>query len=132
MGAKILIIDDDQAVQDILALILKASGYAVVSALDGITAIQVARQDVPDLIILDLGLPGGNGFLILERIRNLTLLANIPVIVLSANDQASNRKRALDGGAVTYLQKPISKHELLTATRQALGEAAALSSFLTT
>ena len=133
MGAKkVLIIDDDQSVQDILALILEAEGYAVVSALDGIAAMQVARQEVPDVIVLDLGLPGADGFLILERMRNSARLARIPVIVLSASDAATNRKRALGCGAVAYLQKPTRKHDLVTAMRQALGGAPAVSSFLRT
>jgi two-component system KDP operon response regulator KdpE len=90
----------------------------------------VARKEVPDLIILDLGLPGGDGFLVLERLSSLAGLAAIPVIVLSARDPAGNKQRAIDAGAVAFFQKPPDNHEFLTAIRQALGETTALSTFL--
>jgi DNA-binding response OmpR family regulator len=129
---KILIIDDDQPLLLGLTTRLKASGYSVVTAADAITALTVARKELPDLIILDLGLPGGDGFLVLERIRSLADLAATPVIVLSARDPVGNRKRSLDAGAVAFFQKPPDNHEFLNAIRQALGETIALSAFLKT
>ena len=132
MSGKILIIDDDPHLILGLTPRLKANNYAVVTAGDAIAAITVARKEAPDLIILDLGLPGGDGFMVLERIRNLPDLSGVPVIVLSARDPVDNRKRSLEGGAVAFFQKPPDNHELLTAIRQALGETIALSSFLKT
>lgn len=129
---KVLIVDDDSHLLSGLTPRLKANGFSVVTAADAIAAISVARKEVPDLIILDLGLPAGDGFQVLERIRNLADLAAIPVIVLSAWDPADNKKRSLDAGAVAFFQKPPDIHEFLTAIRQALGETVALSSFLKT
>jgi DNA-binding response OmpR family regulator len=129
---KILIIDDDQHLVLGLTARLKANGYKVISAADSISAIAVARKEVPDLVILDLGLPAGDGFLVLERMRNLADLAPIPVIVLSARDPADNKQRALDAGAAAFFQKPPENHEFLTAIRQALGETTALATFLKT
>ena len=129
---KILIIDDDQQLLLGLATRLKANGYGVISATDAISAIAVARTEAPDLVILDLGLPGGDGFLVFERMRGLTDLVATPVIVLSARDPAKNKKRALDAGAVAFFQKPPNNREFLTAIRQALGETTALSTFLKT
>jgi DNA-binding response OmpR family regulator len=129
---KILIIDDDRHLVLGLTPRLKAHGYGVVSATDAISAIAVARAEAPDLVILDLGLPAGDGFVVLERMRSLADLAATPVIVLSARDPADNKKRALAAGAVAYFQKPPDNHEFLTAVRQALGETTALSSFLKT
>ena len=131
-GKKILIIDDDPHLLLGLTPRLKASGFSVVTALDAISAIAVARKELPDLIILDLGLPGGDGFLVLERLKNLAILAAIPVVVLSARDPVGNKKRALEAGAVAFFQKPPDNHEFLTSIRQALGETIALSSFLKT
>ena len=111
---------------------MKANGYRVISATDAISAIEVARKEAPDLIILDLGLPAGDGFVVLERMRGLADLGAIPVIVLSARDPADNKKRALDAGAVAFFQKPPDNHEFLTAIRQALGESIALATFLKT
>jgi DNA-binding response OmpR family regulator len=131
-GKKILIVDDDPHLLLGLAPRLQANSYSVVTAADAISAIAVARNEAPDLIILDLGLPGGDGFLVMERIRNLATLASIPIIVLSAWDPAGNRKRSLDAGAVAFFQKPPDNHEFLTAIRHALGESSALSTFLQT
>jgi DNA-binding response OmpR family regulator len=129
---KILIIDDDQHLQLGLSARLRARGYRVSCAADAISAITVARKELPDLIILDLGLPAGDGFLVLERMRDLADLVAIPVIVLSARDPADNKKRALDAGAVAFFQKPPDNHEFLGAIRHALGESVALSTFLKT
>ena len=131
-GKKILIIDDDQHLLLGLAARLKANGYGVISATDAISAVTVARKEAPDLVILDLGLPAGDGFLVLERMRGLTDLVATPVIVLSARDPLNNKQRALDAGAVAFFQKPPENHSFLSAVRQALGETAALSTFLKT
>ena len=128
----ILIIDDDQDLLLGLTPRLKANGYGVISAKDGISAIAVARKELPDLIILDLGLPGGDGFVVLKRIKDLADIGATPVIVLSARNPAENEERVLGAGAVAFFQKPPDNHEFLAAIRQALGEAVALSTFLAT
>jgi DNA-binding response OmpR family regulator len=131
-GKKILIIDDDQHLLLGLTTRLKANGYCVISAMDAISAIATARKEVPDLVILDLGLPAGDGFLVLERMRGLADLVGTPVIVLSAWDPADNKKRALDAGAAAFFQKPPDNHEFLAAIRHALGESIAQATFLKT
>jgi DNA-binding response OmpR family regulator len=131
-GKTILIIDDDQDLLLGLTARLRANGYRAISAMDGTSAIAVARKETPDLIILDLGLPAGDGFVVLERLKALADLGAIPVIVLSARDPAGNKKRALDAGAVGFFQKPPDNHEFLDAIRHALEETPALSTFLET
>ena len=131
-GKKILIIDDDQHLLLGLTARLKANGYGVIFATDAISAITLARKESPNLVILDLGLPAGDGFLVIERMKDLMDLAAIPIIVLSARDPTGNKKRALDAGAVAFFQKPPDNHEFLSAIRQALGESLALSTFLKT
>src|ERR1700685_3511253 len=121
-GKKILIIDDDQHLVLGLTARLKSNGYKVVCATDAISAITVARKESPDLVILDLGLPAGDGFLVLDRMRDLPDLVATPVIVLSARDPTDNKKRALDAGAVAFFQKPPDNHEFLGAMRHALGD----------
>jgi DNA-binding response OmpR family regulator len=131
-GKRILIIEDDQFLLLALAARLKANGYSVVSGADALSAISVALKEAPDLVILDLGLPAQDGFVVLEQMRGLPDLVETPVIVLTASDPAENEKRALEGGAVAFFQKPFDNHELLTVIRQALGETIALSTFLKT
>jgi putative two-component system response regulator len=111
---------------------LNANGYTVISATNAISAITVARKEVPDLIILDLGLPGDDGFLVLERMGGLANLVAIPVIVLSARNPIQNERRALDAGAVAFFQKPADNRQFLAAIRRTLGEPIELSTFLRT
>ncbi|MEA3161851.1 MAG: hypothetical protein QOD95_3399 [Gammaproteobacteria bacterium] len=131
-GKKILIVDDDEHLLMGLTARLKAKEYRVSAATDANSAIAMARKEAPDLVILDLGLPAGDGFVVLERMRGLADLLATPVIVLSARDPAHNKQRALEAGAAAFFQKPPNNHEFLTAIRHALGETVALSTFLQT
>jgi DNA-binding response OmpR family regulator len=110
---KILIVEDDPDVRLGYAVLLKAHSYETFFAADALTAMSEARKNPPDLIILDLGLPAGDGFIVLERLRAITNLAVIPVIVVSARDFRGNQERALLVGAKAYLQKPWDDAELL-------------------
>src|ERR1700690_4258855 len=119
---KILIVDDDPDVRLGLHVRLKANNYDVFFAADGMASISEARKHMPDLIILDLGLPAGDGFTVMERLKTNDSLALIPVIVVSARGRHANVDRALKAGAKAFLQKPVENAELLAVIRQALGE----------
>ena len=120
---QILIIEDDRDFVRLLAMSLRANDYEVSIASDAIAAISEALKQLPDLILLDIGLPAGDGFLVMERLKAQSLLASIPVIVVSARDPAANRERALKGGASAFFQKPANNDELMAAIKHALGEA---------
>jgi DNA-binding response OmpR family regulator len=119
---KILIVEDDPDVREGMHVRLKANNYETGFAADALTVMNEARRQQPDLIILDLGLPGGDGFVVMERLKRLPALALIPIIVVSARDVHANRKRALEAGAKAFLQKPVDNAVLLAAIRLALGE----------
>lgn len=119
---KVLIVDDDADVRRGLTVRLRANSYDVVHAADAISAISTARKEKPDIILLDLGLPAGDGFVVMERLKSLNVLASIPVIVVSARDAVQNRDRALAAGAEAFFQKPAENEELLSAIRTALGQ----------
>ena len=119
---KILIVEDDPDVREGMHVRLKANNYETGFAADALTVMNEARRQQPDLIILDLGLPGGDGFVVMERLKRLPALALIPVIVVSARDVHANRKRALEAGAKAFLQKPVDNAVFLAAIRLALGE----------
>ena len=120
--ADILIVDDDPDMLQALQIRLKASGYDVHCAEDGIGAISEARRHAPDLIVLDLGIPSGDGFVVLDTLRTNIDLSSIPVIVLSGRDRRANEERVLNAGAKAFLQKPVESNDFLAAIRQALGE----------
>jgi DNA-binding response OmpR family regulator len=121
---KILIVEDDPDVREGMHLRLKANHYDTIFAADAFTVVNEARKQMPDLIILDLGLPGGDGFVVIERLQRIPALGLIPIIVVSARDARGNRERALEAGAKAFLQKPVDNAELLKVIREALGEPA--------
>ena len=121
---KILIVDDNADIRLGMHLRLKANQYETFFAADAFAAVAEARKHRPDLIILDLGLPAGDGFTVMERLKQIPFLAVIPIIVVSARNGLGNQKRAHDAGAKAFLQKPVNDAELLAVIRQALGEPA--------
>jgi DNA-binding response OmpR family regulator len=118
---KILIVEDDADIRQLINLRLRALNYDTAFAGDAITAMSVARKENPDLIVLDLGLPGGDGFVIMERLKAIASLSTVPVVVVTARDPATSRERALASGARAFLQKPIDMAELASAVDQAIG-----------
>jgi DNA-binding response OmpR family regulator len=123
MGNKrILIVDDDPDVRHSMHIRLQANGYDTFFAADAISSMVEARKHELDLIILDLGLPAGDGFLVMERLKAVPSLAVIPIIVISARELRTNRARAVSAGAHAFLQKPVDNAELLAVIRHALGE----------
>jgi DNA-binding response OmpR family regulator len=119
---KILIVEDDADVRMGLHVRLKTNNYDIFFAVDGLSSLTEARKHEPDLILLDLGLPAGDGFLVMDRIKAVPALSMIPIIVVSGRSGAANRERALKAGAKAFLEKPVDNAELLAVIRQALGE----------
>ncbi len=124
---KILIIDDDNNMRVALHRRLKAAGYETAFATDGLTAMNAALKEKPDLVLLDLGLPAGDGFVVMERFQKNTKLSCVPVIVLSGREVRVNKDRALASGACAFFQKPPDNESLMAAIEQTLKESGALS-----
>ena len=116
----ILIIDDNADARLLLSLWLKGHGYKTVYAADSLEAITTARYARPDAILLDLGLPGSSGFLVLDRLKTIPALAPIPVIIVSAEEPEVAQARALTAGAVAFLQKPVAQGTLISKVEEAL------------
>lgn len=110
---KILIVEDDRDQLLGLSAMLRLGGYDVVGATEGVAGIAKAKSDRPDLILLDLGLPAGNGFWFLETLRGSADVGQTPVIVLTAMDAARAKQKAFDAGADGFGQKPIDADDLL-------------------
>lgn len=119
---KILIVDDDPDLRIALKLRLRANDYDTINAVDGYSAITQAHKQKPDLIILDLGLPAGDGFVVLDRLHRNPELADIPVIVLTARDPESTERKALQMGACAFFQKPADNGALLGVIRARLAQ----------
>jgi DNA-binding response OmpR family regulator len=118
--AKIMVVDDDPDIRQALSLRLRANNFDTVNVCDGYSAIAMAQKEHPHLIILDLGLPAGDGFAVLKNLQQYPALSVIPVIVLTARDPEGNEKRTLESGAVAFFQKPVDNEELLGVIRASL------------
>jgi DNA-binding response OmpR family regulator len=118
---KVLIVEDDDDVRLGYHILLKANHYDTFLAADAVFSVSEALKHQPDLMILDLGLPGGDGFTVLEWFRTNTYLSVIPVIVVSARDLHANKERALKAGARAFFQKPWNDRELLATIGELLG-----------
>ena len=118
---KILIVEDDPDIRKSMSVRLKASGYDIFVASDVITSVIMARKHEPDLIILDLGLPAGDGFVVIERLKMVPALALIPVIIVSGRAGLANQEPALEAGVKAFLQKLVDTAELLAVIRKTLG-----------
>lgn len=121
---KILIVEDHHDERLAMNVQLKSAGYETCFATDGISSIAEAEKHRPDLILLDIGMPAGDGFVVMERLQNIPELAAIPVIVVSVSDSREYTQRTLDAGAKMFFQKPADKSELLTSVRHWLGDTA--------
>ncbi len=130
---KVLIVDDSIVVQKTLSMELKSSGYQVILAPDGGTAVSAVRLEKPDLILLDIGFPpdvghgGGvpwDGFLIMNWLGRLDEAKGIPIVIITGSDSEEYRQRALAAGAVGYFRKPINNDELLALVHEILTQPA--------
>ncbi len=99
---------------------LRANNFDTVNVCDGYSAIAMAQKEKPHLIILDLGLPAGDGFAVLKNLQQYPALSGIPVIVLTARDPEGNEKRTLESGAIAFFQKPADNEELMGVIRASL------------
>ncbi len=104
----VLIADDKATSRELVRTVLEKSGYTVVEAADGIEALRNARESKPDLIILDLHMPGLDGFGVVQEIRLDKDLAATPVMALTASAMQGDRERALSAGFTSYIAKPVS------------------------
>lgn len=120
-GAHILVVDDEIEIVRVLSRSLAAHGYKVLTARNGEDAIKTTFQQRPDLLLLDLVLPGMSG---LEVCRHIRRKSNVPIIVLSVKDAERDKVQALDLGADDYVQKPFGIDEVLARVRVALRHAA--------
>ncbi|MGA2483956.1 MAG: response regulator transcription factor [Candidatus Acidiferrales bacterium] len=115
--AKILVVDDEPQIRRVLRAALGGRGYVIFEARDGEQALEMLRKDVPDLVLLDINMPGLNG---LEVCREIRAALDVPILMLSVRNTEKDKVRALDAGADDYVVKPFGMEELLARIRAAL------------
>jgi DNA-binding response OmpR family regulator len=117
IGGRVLIVEDDVDIADVLRRSLRNEGYEVRTSADGVEALDVAAGFVPDLVVLDLGLPGMDGVEVCRRLRSD---GDVPILMLTARAETEDRVTGLDSGADDYLVKPFERKELLARIRALL------------
>ena len=120
--ATILIIEDEVDVTEVIKRRLKDAGYIPFIANDPYNGLKLAREEKPDLILLDLKLPTGGGLSVLKNLKTSTETQGIPVIILTGSRSTEVKEKALKDGAAAYLEKPYDPQELLTTIKGILNE----------
>lgn len=116
----VLMVEDDPKIALAFGVRLKAMGYTVVTASDAISAVSQVRKCHPDVVLLDISLPGGDGFLVAKRLGHLVETSATPIIFITASQRPDLRERAMRAGAVGFLQKPFHATELADMIESAL------------
>jgi two-component system, OmpR family, response regulator MprA len=116
-GGRVLIVEDDEEIADVLRRSLRNEGYEVRTSADGTEGLEIADAFVPDIVVLDLGLPGMDG---IEVCRRLRAESDVPILMLTARAETEDRVGGLDSGADDYLVKPFERKELLARIRALL------------
>ena len=119
---KILIVDDERDIVKAVMIRLQGAGYDVVTAFDGAQGVFMAHKEKPDLIILDIRMPAGNGFSVAQRLKRSIHTFTVPVIFLTGSPERNAEEKARALGARFYIKKPYDPEELLDAIRRALEE----------
>ena len=121
MAETILVVDDDLDILELLKMSLEPEGYDVQTASDGESAVQSARTDPPDLILLDVMMPHKNGFQVIEELKDIEETKNVPIILVTARGQTEDKVRGLDTGADDYITKPFDLREVTARVEAVLG-----------
>jgi len=119
--AKILIVDDSPTELHILATTLQGAGHQTITANDGEEGLSVAKSELPDLILMDVVMPGLNGFQATRKIHKNTSTKDIPIIIVTTKDQDTDKEWGMRQGAKAYLVKPVNTDELLSKVNELLG-----------
>ena len=107
MKAKVLVIEDNEQNLYLITFLLNYHGYEVIQARDGLTAIQVAMETKPDLILLDIQLPEMDGYTVASRFRSESAFADVPIIAVTSYAMVGDRERSIEAGCTGYIEKPI-------------------------
>jgi CheY-like chemotaxis protein len=115
----VLLVDDDNVFLLAVGVRLKALGYTVCTSKDAVSAVSAVRKNNPDIVVLDVSLPAGDGFLVVERLQKLPGVATAPIIIITASDDPELPQRAMKAGAVAFLKKPFDAETLANVIESA-------------
>ncbi len=122
MKRKILVVDDEVAIVRVLKDRLELEGYEVLAAYDGAEGLEIAKRELPDLIIMDITMPNMDGLTAARLLREQPETSKIPIVMLTARGQESDERAGYQAGAVRYFTKPFSTRQLVREIRSILGD----------
>ena len=114
MGSRILVVEDSAVIRRLIEVCLRAADLEIITREDGKNGLTAVSTESPDLVVLDIGLPGMDGWEVLERIRRDKVTQDIPVVVLTAHAEEESRRRASEGGADAFVTKPFQPNDFRT------------------
>lgn len=117
---QVLVVDDEVGARTLIGIMLERGGFRVAKAADAYAALELLKELTPDLIILDVMMPGMNGIELCEQLRQKPATAETPIVILSARGDPASVQMGLDAGASDYLRKPILHHDLLQKIHELL------------
>jgi len=120
--AKVLVVDDEPNIVLSLEFLMQQAGFDVTTALDGESALALVNENPPDLVLLDISLPGISGFEVLEQLRNQPSFKRLPIVMLTAHGREVEREKGLALGADDYITKPFSTRQLVEKVQTLLNE----------
>lgn len=119
---KVLLVEDNEDNRIIYTTMLRVTGYEVLEAVDGPSGVATARAELPDIVLMDISLPGFDGYEATRMLKAEPSTAAIPIVALTAHALASDRERAVAAGAVGYLAKPIEPRGVVAEVRRLIGD----------
>ncbi|HTN42589.1 MAG TPA: response regulator [Nitrospiria bacterium] len=127
-GKKVLVVDDEKFVRELIKIKLGRCGLAVLEASNGLEAIEMARTQRPDMILLDVMMPKMNGFEACEKLKANPMTARIPIVMLTARGEQANHEKGISLGAMDYMSKPFSPQKLAELVMEILARSSSISS----
>jgi len=118
--ARLLVAEDEKDIRELVSFTLRFAGYQVWAAADGVEAVELAEEVLPDLILMDVRMPRMTGYEACEKMKQMDSLKDIPIVFLSAKGQESEIQKGLDAGAVAYILKPFAPAELTSRVKELL------------
>jgi two-component system, chemotaxis family, chemotaxis protein CheY len=123
MAKTVLIVDDSRFILDMTGFILSSEGYNVLTALGGFEALEIMNRDAVDLAVIDINMPGMDGYTLIKKIRSDTIFEEIPVIIVTTEAEAKDKQKGFEAGANAYLIKPVQPDEIIAQIRLLIGKA---------
>lgn len=123
MAKTVLVVDDSQIALDVSRFTLTAAGYQVLTVTGGLEALEVMDRNAVDLALIDINMPGMDGYTLIEKIRADRILGEVPIVIITTEAEARDRQQGFDAGANAYLIKPVRPEEMIAQVRLLIGDA---------